>query len=157
MDVNLNRPPVRAAGILIEDNKILIVKQDVTKTRQWALPGGKLEFGETIEQCMIREMKEETGLDIAVKELLYITDRLPHLHQSDHIVHIMLLVERIGGQLRSGKELEKETEKIKELAMVPVDHLPDYGFPPAFSELIRLNFPDRGSYKGDFRDFYGGW
>jgi mutator protein MutT len=157
MNVSLNRPPVRAAAILIEDNKILIVKQNVTETRQWALPGGKLEFGETIEQCMIREMKEETGLDIAVKELLYITDRLPHLHQSDQIVHIMLLVERIGGQLRSGKELEKETEKIKELAMVPVDHLPDYGFPPAFSELIKMNFPDRGSYKGDFQDFYGGW
>ena len=154
MNVSQNGPPVRAAGILIEDNKILIVKQDVTKTRHWALPGGKLEFGETIEQCMIREMKEETGLDIVVKELLYITDRL---HQSDHIVHIMLLVERIGGQLRSDKELEKETEKITELAMVPVDELPDYGFPPAFSELIRLNFPDRGSYKGDFRDFYGGW
>jgi len=154
MNRSLNNPSVRAAGILIEDDKILIVKQDVTETRHWALPGGKLEFGETIEHCMIREMKEETGLDIAVKELLYITDRL---HQSDHIVHIMLLVERIGGQLRLGKELEKGTEKITELAMVPVNQLSDYGFPPAFSELILSNFPDRGSYKGDFRDFYGGW
>jgi len=154
MNVSLNKPEVRVAGVLIEDNKILIVKQNVTETRQWALPGGKLEFGETIEQCMIREMKEETGLDVAVKELLYITDRL---YQSDHIVHIMLLVKKIGGQLRSGKELEKETEKIKELAMVPIDHLQDYGFPTAFGELIGLNFPDRGSYKGDFRDFYGGW
>ena len=44
-------PIVRPTGILIEENKILLVKQDVTETRHWALPGGRSEFGETIEQC----------------------------------------------------------------------------------------------------------
>ena len=52
----------RVTGILIEDQKILLVKQKVTDSRNWSLPGGALEFGETLEECIIREMFEETGL-----------------------------------------------------------------------------------------------
>jgi len=137
---------------MIEDQKILLVKQDVSETRQWALPGGSPESGETLDRCLIRELKEETGLDIAVKELLYITDRF---HNGVHTVHILFLVEKTGGKLRSGEELQLKTEKIKESVMVPVDRLHDYGFLPGFSELIRSGFPDRGSYMGDFERFYG--
>ena len=143
---------VRPTGLLIEDRKILLVKQDVTETRHWALPGGRPESGEPLDRCLIREIKEETGLDISVKELLYITD---HFHDDVHVVHILFLVEKKGGKLHSGEELQIETETIKELAMVPVDRLCDYGFPPKFYELIKSGFPERGSYKGDFKEFYG--
>lgn len=143
---------VRPTAILIEDQKILLVKQDVTEIRHWSLPGGKLEFGETIERCLIREIKEETGLDISVKELLYVTDRF---YRKTHIVHMLFLVKKIGGKLRSGKELQMETEKIKECTMVPVDRLSDYGFPIGLCQLIKSGFPERGSYKGDFEKFYG--
>lgn len=143
---------VRPTAILIEDQKILLVKQDVTEIRHWSLPGGKLEFGETIERCLIREIKEETGLDISVKELLYVTDRF---YRKTHIVHMLFLVEKIGGELRSGKELESKTEKIKEFTMAPVDKLQDYGFPLNLCHLVKSGFPERGSYKGDFEKFYG--
>ena len=45
---------IRVTGILIEDQKILLVKQKVTDSRHWSLPGGTLEFGETIAECLIR-------------------------------------------------------------------------------------------------------
>jgi len=143
---------VRPTAILIEDQKILLVKQEVTGTRHWSLPGGKLELEETIEQCLIREIKEETGLDIAVQELLYVTDRF---YRKSHIVHMLFLVENTGGKLRSGKELESETEKIKELAMVSIDSLREYGFPANFCQMVKSGFPERGGYKGDFENFYG--
>lgn len=57
---------IRVTGILVEDNKILLVKQKVSDKRNWSLPGGKLEQGETVEQGIIREMKEETGLDVEI-------------------------------------------------------------------------------------------
>jgi 8-oxo-dGTP pyrophosphatase MutT (NUDIX family) len=60
------RQKVRVTGILVENKRILLLEQKVTDSRQWSLPGGALEVGETMEQCMIREMKEETGLDIVV-------------------------------------------------------------------------------------------
>jgi len=143
---------VRPTGILIEDDKILLVKQDVTETRHWSLPGGALEFGETLEQCLVREIKEETGLEVIVNELLYVCDRF---YNESHVVHMTFLVERIGGRIRNGQELKMEEERIKEIEMVPLSKLQDYGFSPRFCSLVESNFPDRGTYQGDFKEFYG--
>ena len=65
---------IRVTGIFIENEKILLVKQKVSDKRNWSLPGGKLEQGETIEQGIIREMREETGLDVEIIRLLYLCD-----------------------------------------------------------------------------------
>ncbi len=67
---------IRVTGILIEDDKILLVKQKVSDKRNWSLPGGKLERGETLEQALIREMNEETGFDVDIIKLLYVCDVL---------------------------------------------------------------------------------
>lgn len=67
---------VRVTGVLIEDNRLLLVKQRVRAERDWSLPGGGVESGETLEKAIIREIKEETGLDVSVKRLLYIADKI---------------------------------------------------------------------------------
>ncbi len=85
-EIDIVIPTVRAACVLIENHRILLVKQNVTATRHWSLPGGHLEFGETLGDCVVREMKEETGLDIADRQLLYITDRIVG---DTHVVHIV--------------------------------------------------------------------
>ena len=143
---------VRPTGILIEDGKILLVKQHVSDRRNWSLPGGRLEYGETIEHCLMREMKEETGLDIRLKELLYVCDRFRHL--KSHVVHMTFLVERVGGEMRNGAELRKKGEPIHEIAAVPVEKLQDYGFSKKFCRLVRDDFPNRGTYQGEFHKFY---
>lgn len=146
-------PIVRPTGILIENSRILLIKQVLVEQQHWTLPGGALEFNETIEQCLIREMKEETGLDIKVKEMLYVTDRFHKLKH--HIVDLSFLVERVGGELSSSSFTKRDRETIREIKMVPVDELPEYGFSQKFCRLIEENFPGRGSYKGDFHTFYG--
>ena len=140
------QPKVRVAGVLIEGDKILIVEQDVTATRHWSLPGGALEFGETIEECIIREMKEETGLDVSVNSLLYVCDRII---DNGHVVHVTLLLDKIGGDLGTGKGAEFDIGKIKNVKMVPVDELQNYGFSLTFCGLVKSDFPDRGTYKGN--------
>ena len=139
-------PKVRITGILVEDDNILLLDQDVTASRHWSLPGGALEPGETIEQCLIREMKEETGLDVAVGDLLYICDRI---HGGNHVVHLTFLMTRKGGLLKRGYEPEPGANQIRDVRMVPLGELPGYGFAPTFYELALSGFPDRGSYKGD--------
>ena len=62
---------IRVTGVLIEDDEILVVKQKVSESRNWSLPGGRLERGETLEQALKREIKEETGLIVEVVKLLY--------------------------------------------------------------------------------------
>ena len=146
-------PIVRPSGILIEDGRLLLVKQDVNSARRWSLPGGKLEYGETIEQCLIREMKEETGLAVKVKELLYITDRFRHMN--NHVVHITFLIAQTGEKLPLENWQHQDIKEIREVKMVPVEELTNYGFSPTFYSLVKDNFPGRGSYQGDFHKFYG--
>jgi ADP-ribose pyrophosphatase YjhB (NUDIX family) len=150
---------VRATGVLIEDDRMLLVKQYVTPKRGWSMPGGKLEPDETIEQCLIREMKEETGLDIKINELLYVTDRF---RGSDtHIVHFTFLVERTGEKpdgnawIHLDPHTSKTSQPLREIRMVPYDELAGCGFPPKFVQLVKSGFPGRGSYRGDFHAFYG--
>ncbi|HSA06217.1 MAG TPA: (deoxy)nucleoside triphosphate pyrophosphohydrolase [Candidatus Gastranaerophilales bacterium] len=60
------------AGIIIKDNKILIAKRKTGKCigASWEFPGGKLEAGETLEECLKRELKEELNFDVEVKEFV---------------------------------------------------------------------------------------
>jgi 8-oxo-dGTP diphosphatase len=60
-----------ADAVVIKDGKILLIKRGTDPFKgMWALPGGRLEEDETIEQCAIREAKEETGLDIGIQKLI---------------------------------------------------------------------------------------
>lgn len=62
----------RVAGILIHNNKILL--QKAIKPGAWVLPGGRSEINETSEETLIREMKEEIGVDINIKRLVWIIE-----------------------------------------------------------------------------------
>ncbi len=154
------RPIIRAASILIENGRICLVKQEVTDTRHWALPGGKLELGETLSECIAREFEEETGLVVQVRELLYVTDRIttdPYIH----LVHMSFLVEKVGDKplplewKHTDPHPSASLDTVREIRMVPVNELDKYGFPPPFCEMVKDDFPCRGSYLGDFRAVYG--
>lgn len=57
--------------VLDEDNRILMVKQDHPERVVWMVPGGGIEDGEDSRQAGLREVKEETGLDVDMKGLLW--------------------------------------------------------------------------------------
>ena len=62
----------RVAGIFIRNGNVLLQKP--TNDTGYAFPGGHVEFGETNEETLIREFKEEIGVDIRVKELKWVAE-----------------------------------------------------------------------------------
>jgi 8-oxo-dGTP pyrophosphatase MutT (NUDIX family) len=64
---------VRACGILIHDDSVLAQEADGDAGgKSYALPGGHLEFGESLAVCMAREFYEETGLNVEAEKLTYV-------------------------------------------------------------------------------------
>jgi len=135
---------IRVTGILMENDQLLLVRQKVNE-REWSLPGGRLEQGESLAQGMLREMKEETGLDTAIERMLYVCDIAS---SGNTALHITFLLKRTGGTITLPTN-EFDQNPIHEVRFVPVDELRNLGFSEDFVRLIQLGFPQAGSYMGD--------
>ncbi len=136
---------IRITGILIENNKILLVQQKLSDKRNWSLPGGRLERGETLSQGLIREMKEETGLDVEIVRMLYVCDVAS---SSNTILHITFLIKRVGGEIELPSN-EFDENPIHDVKFVPVSELAQYGFSEKFMQVINDRFSNAGNYVGD--------
>ena len=143
---------VRVTGILEEDGELLIIQQKMSDGRKWYLPGGQLEAGETIEQGIVREMREETGLHVECKELLAISDT----NFSDPCaLHILLRVKRLAGAIHV-PHCTYDTVEITDVQFVPFDLLKSYGFSDRFVSMVKDGFPLSNRYIGldTFFDFF---
>lgn len=66
------KKPIRAVGIVIKGEQILLLMWRKSGTKEyWTFPGGGVEGNETIEECVMRELHEETSIKIRIKKLLY--------------------------------------------------------------------------------------
>lgn len=110
-----------AAVIFNEHSKILLVKSTYKRVYPWGLPGGSLEYGEIPDVAIEREVLEETGLSVDVKNLLFIKTWLPDR------VGIYYLCEVRGGIFRPNEE-------VFEMSYFPLDALPEVT--PLDRELI---------------------
>lgn len=65
---------IRVYGVVIHNGSVLLSREEIQGQLYVKFPGGGLEFGEGTRDCLIRELKEETGLESKVKEHIYTTD-----------------------------------------------------------------------------------
>ncbi len=96
----------RVRAIIIRQNKILLIKRVKPNETYWVIPGGGIEKGETKEQALIREIKEELGLDIKPKELFL--KRKSDKSGMEGITEYFFTADIVGGKLGSGKGPEYE-------------------------------------------------
>ncbi len=97
--------PVPTVDAIIYDsgNIVLIRRGQEPFKGKWALPGGFVEYGETVEQAAIREMKEETYLDVRLIELLGVYSA-PDRDPRKHTISTVFVAQPTKGELKGGDD-----------------------------------------------------
>lgn len=117
----------RAVGIIIQNNKLLVFHRFKDGEWYYAFVGGGVEEGETEEEAVIREMKEELSIDIKVDKLLF--QQFVSRNRKDiGREHYFYLITEFSGTLElSGPEKERETEDNRYIPIwIPIDELGKY-------------------------------
>ncbi len=103
-----DQPIVGVGGILFQDERVLLVRRGREPARgQWSIPGGAVDTGETLRQAVVREMREETGIEAEPVALVKILDRIFRDDQDRvayHYVLVDFLCRYLGGELRAGSD-----------------------------------------------------
>ncbi|MBU0490909.1 MAG: NUDIX domain-containing protein [Chloroflexi bacterium] len=112
----LENPPlfvVVALVLIRQGDDVLLVRQSYDQ-RYWSLPGGMMEHGESVDQAAIREVKEETGLDVRLTRVVGIYSK-----PADDAIAITFEGKVVGG------ELHPAADDVSECCYFPLDRLPE--------------------------------
>ena len=105
-----DRPFVGVGAVIVDPAaRVLLVKRRFEPLAgQWSLPGGAVDVGETLQACVIREMLEETGLEVEVGPVIEVFDRI--MHDADgrvqyHYVLVDYVCRPVGGTLAAASDV----------------------------------------------------
>lgn len=136
-------PMVGVGAVIIRNGKILIVKRGAEPGKgKWSVPGGLVELGETVEQTVIREVKEECGLEVEVGRLIDVVDSITLDKDGKVKYHFVILdffVKPKGGELRPGNDA-------KEALWVPLNEVEKYDLTRTFREFLKRNMKKLQNY-----------
>jgi 8-oxo-dGTP diphosphatase len=117
-----------AAAILQREGKILLTRRklDTHQGGLWEFPGGKQEAGETLEQCLRRELKEEIDIEVGGVQHFYV---LRHRYPEKEVELHFFICSKFQGDPKSLENIE--------MAWVPKGELAFYEFPAADRPVLR--------------------
>ncbi len=121
-----DRPRVRVAGIVIQENSILLIQHIKNEKKYWLVPGGGVDWGESLEEALIREYKEETNLDIEVKDFLFFSEAISP-DKNKHVINLYFLVKikndsetmKIGNETNLSDLKYVSKEEIQNIKLYP--------------------------------------
>ena len=110
------RPVVGIGGVVIDQGRTLLIRRGSEPLLgEWSIPGGTLELGESLQEGVVRELLEETGIEVRVLDLIEVFDRVfpedgaigaeAKRKPRFHFVIVDYLCERLGGEPRAGSDV----------------------------------------------------
>ena len=138
------RPVVGVGGVIIDNGRALLIRRGSEPLRgEWSIPGGTLELGESLQEGVARELREETGLEVRVLDLIEVFDRIfpddaPRASERKpqprfHFVIVDYLCERIGGEPRAGSD-------VTHVAFATEDQLSQYHLTETATRVLKKAF-----------------
>lgn len=120
---DFKNPKVAVDGVIFEGDDVLLIRRRRPPFRgRWALPGGFVEYGEMVENAVVREVLEETGLKAKVLKLVGVYSD-PSRDPRGHTIGIVFLCKRTGGKLKGGDDAaEAKYFKARRLPRLAFDH-----------------------------------
>jgi 8-oxo-dGTP diphosphatase len=117
-----NQIRIRVCGVCIEDGKILLLNHIGIRENSdfWCPPGGGLQFGETIEDCLKREFLEETNTEISVGKFLTVNE---FVNPPLHAIELFYEVKIISGIPKKGIDPEMEEQIISDLRWLGLEEI----------------------------------
>ncbi|MBD3397794.1 NUDIX domain-containing protein [Candidatus Micrarchaeota archaeon] len=114
--------PVAADALIVNDGKVVLVKRKKEPFEgKWALPGGFVDSGESVEDACVREAKEETGLEVRIKEMVGVFSKPGRDPRGT--VGVAFLCKVISGEIRGGDDAaEARWFSLGQLPEVAFDH-----------------------------------
>jgi ADP-ribose pyrophosphatase YjhB (NUDIX family) len=128
-------------AVVIDDGKVLLVRRGQEPLKgEWSLPGGALELGETLREGMVREVLEETGLNVVPVAIVEVLDRItlgePSGRVRYHYVLVDFLCHVAGGTLLGGSD----AEEARWVAQEDVHEQGEYRLAPVTVRVIQKAF-----------------
>ena len=133
----MHRPQVGLAVIIARFGRVLLLKRKGSHGEgTWAPPGGHVEFGESLEECAMRETLEETGIVISKVHFVAITNDV-FASEQQHYVTVWMEAAHASGQA-----VVAYPERVQEVAWFPWNALPQPLFLPFQNLLSGRQYPE---------------
>jgi len=116
---------------MIHDGKVVVVRHRAGSSTYHLLPGGGVAYRETLEQAVLREVREETGFEARLGRLLFINDTIDP-HGSRHVVNITFAAQIVGGAV-TDSPIDDNVEGVE---FIEPEHLGELDLRPPMAAAI---------------------